>query len=78
MEDVTNEFITIQNEYNLGAGSSVQVETQLQSLDRMFKILDVDGKFDKLVRELEECEDSSNDDVKRFETWQEDLVVKVR
>ena len=77
MEDVTNEFITIQNEYNLGEGSTVQVETQLQSLDRMFKILDVDGKFDKLVRELEECEDSSNDDVKKFETWQKEFVVKV-
>ena len=49
----------------------------VDKLNRMFKILDVDGKFDKLLRELEEAEDISVEDAEDYEIWQKDYLVKI-
>ena len=47
------------------------------SLNRMLKILDVDGKFDKLLRELEEAEEISDEDADGYKNWQKEFVVKI-
>ena len=77
-EEISNEYNRIENEFvNLDLKGKPDSEDLAESLNRMFKILDVDGKFDKLLRELEEAEEISEEDADGYENWQKEFLVKI-
>ena len=76
-DEITQEYERVSSENDLGAGSQVPLESLVESLDRLYKILDVDGKLDHLIRELEESDDVEDQVVAGYEKWQKEFVVKV-
>ena len=76
-DDITKEFTRVLEESELGAGSTQSVSSLLLSLNRMAKILDVEGKFDKYLQDLENAEDAKEDEIAKYETWQNEYVLKI-
>ena len=48
-DEITKEYQRVSNENDLGAGSLLPLEGLVESLDRLFKILDVDRKFENMI-----------------------------
>ena len=76
-EEITKEYQRVSDENDLGAGSIVPLGSLVDSLDRIYKILDVDGKFENLIRELEESDDVEDQVIAEHEKLQKEFVVKV-
>ena len=76
-DDITKEFTRVLEESELGAGSTQSVSSLLLSLNRMAKILDVEGKFDKYLQDLENAEDAKEFEIAKYETWQNEYVLKI-
>ena len=76
-DDIEKEFARILKQHDLGAGSKNSPEELIANLARISKTLDVDGKFEKLLRELEESEVADDEYIESFEDWQSQFVCKV-
>ena len=76
--EISKELSRIEDESkSVDSKSKAESGDLVENLNRMFKILDVDGKFDKLLRELEEAEEISVEDADDYELWQKDYLVKI-
>ena len=75
-QDVSTKLTKYQFEFELGEARQVKPEELLDGLNVLVKILDVDGKFEKLLREFEEVEENENAaDV--FEKWKDETLAEV-
>ena len=75
-QDVSTKLTKYQFEFELGEARQVKPEELLDGLNVLVKILDVDGKFEKLIREFEEVEENANEaDV--FEKWKDETLAEV-
>ena len=75
-EDIKTKFYKFQFEFELGAERSVSLEELLDGVNILVKILDVDGKFEKLLREFEENEENAKV-AEAFDVWKDDYVSKI-
>ena len=72
---ISTEYSKVELENDLGAESETDPRDLVDSLNKIYKILDVDGKFDKLLRELEESDEK--DEAESYETWQTEFFNKI-
>ena len=75
-QDVITKLTNYQFEFELGEARQVKPEELLDGLNVLVKILDVDGKFEKLIREFEEVEDNANN-ADGFEKWKDKTLAEV-
>ena len=75
-QEIESKLQEYQFEFELGVARNIKAEDLFDGVNILVKILDVDGKFEKLIRELEENEDNA-DEADIFEKWKSETVVKV-
>jgi hypothetical protein len=75
-EEVSVELNWVKIEFELADESKSEPKELLARLNRLLKILDVDGKFDKLVRELDDGKETE-EKAEAFKKWQVDIFPKI-
>ena len=66
-QDISTELVSVRFEFELKEASKVSSKSLLSNVSRMLKILDVEGKFEKLIRELEEANEIVVTEVEAYE-----------